>query len=71
MVDIKYSVPLPLVIKPKVVIKVEIVKEALQWGSKLRVQVQIYVNQAEITSELHLQCNYFTRVERHFRSKNS
>jgi len=59
------SVPLPLIIKT------ETVKEALQWRSKLRAQVQSFVNQTEITSELNLQCNYSIRVERHFRSTNS
>ena len=46
------SVSLPVIIKPKAV------KEALQWRSKLRVQVQSHVNQSEITSEFNLQCNY-------------
>jgi len=36
-----------------------------------RAQVQSYVNQTELTSELNLQCNYFALVERHFRSKNN
>jgi len=49
------SVPLPLVIKPKVV------KETLQWSGG-RAQVQSFVNQTELTSELNLQCNYFTLV---------
>ena len=40
------SVPPPLVIKPKVV------KEAVQWRSERRVQMQSYVNQNEMTSEL-------------------
>jgi len=47
------SVPLLLVIKQKVA------KEALQWSSERRVQVQSYVNQSELTSELNLKCNYF------------
>jgi len=37
---------------------------------KMRAQVQSYVNQTELASELNLQCNYFTPVEQHFRSKN-
>jgi len=41
-----WSVPPPLVIKPKVV------KEAVQWRSERRVQMQSYVNQNEMTSEL-------------------
>jgi len=53
-----------LVIKPKVV------KEALQWISERRAQVQSYVNQTELTSEVNLQKSCFTLVERHFRSKN-
>jgi len=32
--------------------------------------VQSYVNQIELAWELNLQCNYFTRVELHFRSKD-
>ena len=47
------SVPLPLVIKQKVA------KEAMQWSSERRAQVQSYVNQPELTSELNLKCNYF------------
>jgi len=35
-----------------------------------RVQVQSYVNQIELTSELGLQCNYFAHVEQHFHLKN-
>jgi len=35
-----------------------------------RAQVRCYVNQTELTSELNLKCNYFTLVERNFRSKN-
>jgi len=58
------SVPIPLVIKPKVV------KKDLQWRCVRRAQVQSYINQTELTSELNLQYNYFTLVERHFRSKN-
>jgi len=42
------KVPLPLVIKLKVV------EEALQWRSERRTQVQSYVNQSELTSELNL-----------------
>jgi len=34
-----------------------------------REQVQSYVSQTELTSELNLQCNYFALVERYFRSK--
>jgi len=34
-----------------------------------RPQVQGYLNQTELTSELSLQCNYFALVERQFRSK--
>jgi len=41
---------LPLVIKPKVV------KEALQWRSQRLAQVQSYVNQTELRSELNLPC---------------
>jgi len=63
VVDI--SVTLPFAIKPQVI------KEALQWRSEWRGQVQSYVNQTEQTSELNLQCDYFTLVERHFRSKNN
>jgi len=37
---------------------------------EIRAQVQDYVNQAELTRELNLHCNYLTLVERHFRSKN-
>jgi len=59
------SVPLPLVIKPKVL------QEALQWRSERREQVQCYVNRTELTSELNLQCNYFALVERHFPLKNN
>jgi len=59
------SVPLPLVTKPKFVV------EALQWSSKRRDQVQSYINQTELTSELNLKCNYFAVVERNFRSKNN
>jgi len=33
-------------------------------------ELQSYVNQTELTSELNLQCNNFTLVERHFRWKN-
>jgi len=49
----------------------KVVKEALQCRSERRAQVQSYVNQTEMTSELNLLRNYFTRVERHFHSKNS
>jgi len=59
------SVPLPFVIRAKVV------NEALQWRSELRAQVQSYVSHIEITSELNLQCNHFIRVERHFPMENS
>jgi len=41
------SVPLPAVIKAK------IVNEALQWISKRLAQLQRYANQAELTSELN------------------
>jgi len=57
------SAPLQLVITPRVV------KVALQWRSKRRAQMQSYVNQTELPSELNLRCNYFTLVERHFLSK--
>jgi len=50
------SVGLPL----QLAIKLKVVKEALQWRSELRAPVQSYVIQTEITSELNLQCNYFT-----------
>jgi len=53
------------------VIRPKIVKEALQWRYERRAQVQSYVNQTELTSELNIQCNYFILVERHFRSKNN
>jgi len=33
--------------------------------------MQSYVNQTELTSELNLQRNYVTLVERHFRSKKT
>jgi len=59
------SVPLVLVIKRK------LVKKALQWKYEGLAQVQSCVNQSELTSELNLQCNCFTLVERHFRSKNN
>jgi len=59
------SVPLLLVIKPKFLV------EALQWSSERRAQVQSYVNQTELTSECNLKYNYFTFVERNFRSKNN
>jgi len=59
------SVPLPLAIKPKFAV------EALLLGSERRAQVQSYVNQIELTSELNLICNYFALVERNFRSKNN
>jgi len=36
-----------------------------------RAQVQSYVNQTELTSELNLKYNYFALVERNFRSKNN
>jgi len=36
-----------------------------------RAQVQSYVNQTELTSELNLYCSYFALVEQHFRSKNN
>jgi len=41
------SIPLSLVIKSK------IVKEALQWRSEGRAQLQSYFNQAELTSEFN------------------
>jgi len=59
------NVPLLLVIKPKFVV------EALQWSSERREQVQSYVNQTELTSELHLKCNCFALVERNLCSKNN
>jgi len=34
-----------------------------------RAQMQSYVNQTELTSELNLRCNYFAFVERQFPSK--
>ena len=37
---------------------------------EVRAQVQSYVIQDEMKTELKLQCNYFTLVERHFRWKN-
>jgi len=65
VLDITQSTANSLVIMPKVV------KQALQWRSKWPAQVQSYVNQTELTSELSLQCNYFNFVERRFYSKNS
>jgi len=59
------SLELSLVLKPN------FVKETLQWRSEWQAQVQSYLNQTELTSELNLQCNYFTLVERHFRTKNN
>jgi len=59
------SVSLPFVIKSKVV------KKALQWGSEPRAQVQSYVSQTELTSELNLQSKYFILVERRFGSNNN
>jgi len=56
------SVLLPLVLKPKVV--------KGNSAMERRVQVQSYVNQIELTSELGLQCNYFAHVEQHFHLKN-
>jgi len=50
------SVGLPL----QLAIKLKVVKEVLQWRSELRAPAQSYVIQADITSELNLQCNYFT-----------
>jgi len=44
------------------VIKPKVVKETLQWRSERLAQVQSFVNQTELTSELNLQCNYFTLV---------
>jgi len=38
---------------------------------EIRAQVQSYVSQTELTSELNLQCNYFTLVERHFRRRTT
>jgi len=35
-----------------------------------RAQVQSNVNQTKLASQLKLQCNDFTLVERHFHSKN-
>jgi len=46
------------------VIKPKVVKETLQWRSERLAQVQSFVNQTELTSELNLQCNYFTLVWR-------
>jgi len=59
------SSQLPLVIKPKVV------KETLQWGSVWPAQAQTCDSRTELTSELNLQCNYFTLIERRSRSKNN
>jgi len=55
------SVPLPLVIKPKVL------KEALQWSGKFKCKV----TSIKLATELNLQCNYFALVERQFHSKNN
>jgi len=63
VVDISATLPLA--------IKQYVFKEALQWTSERQAQVQSYVSQTELTSELDLQCNYFTLVARHFRSKNN
>jgi len=55
VVDIRQciAVPVPLVIKPKIV----------HCWSERRVQMQSDVNQTELTSELNLQSNYFTLVK--------
>ena len=45
------------------VIKPKVVKETQQWRSERLAQVQSFVNQTELTSELNVQCNYFTLVE--------
>jgi len=45
------GVLLPVVIKPNVA------KEALQWRSERRAQVQSYANQTKLKSELNIQCN--------------
>jgi len=59
------SVPLPTVIKPKVV------KKDLQWRCERRAQVESYVvTSVKPKSELDLQCNILTLVERQFRSKS-
>jgi len=52
------------------VINTKVVKETLQWRSVWRAQMQSYVIQTELISELNLHCTQFTLVERHFRSKN-
>jgi len=56
------SEPLPLVIKPKVVTETTMERRA---------QVQSYVSQTELASELNLHCYFFALVARHFRSKNN
>jgi len=45
-------------------------KEALQWRSERRAQVQSCVNHTELTSELNLQYSWFTLSKRHIHSKN-
>jgi len=59
------SVLLPVVVMSKGIVK------ALQWRSKRWTQVQSYINQTELTSELNVQCNYIALVERHFHSNNN
>ena len=61
------SVPLRIVIKPK------ILKEALPWSFERRAQVESYVlPQSNRTSGLNLQCNilHSCKSARHFRSKD-
>ena len=48
----------------------KVVKEAPQWRSERPGQVESNVNQTELTTELNLQCNNFTLVERYLRSTN-
>jgi len=38
---------------------------------EIRGQVQSYVNQTELKSELNLQCNYLPLVEWHFRRRTT
>jgi len=47
-----------------IVIKPNGVKETLQWRSERLAQVQSFVDQTELTSELNLQGNYFTLAQR-------
>jgi len=57
----------------RIVIKLKILKEALQWRFERRAQVETYVvTSIKPKSELNLQCNilHSFKSERHFRSKD-